>query len=56
MIEQDQPVDSAPGEDEMDQHVYKIVEVVGTSGSSIEDAIQTGITREAQSLRKIGWF
>lgn len=56
VIEQVQSVDSAPGEDEMDQHVYKIVEIVGTSGSSIEDAIQTGITRAAQSLRKIGWF
>ena len=49
-------MDSVLEEDEMDQHVYKIVEIVGTSGSSIEDAIQTGITRAAQSLRKIGWF
>ena len=56
VIEQDLSVDSVPGEDEMDQHVYKIVEIVGTSGSSIEDAIQTGITRAAQSLRNIGWF
>ena len=37
----------------MDPQVYKIVEIVGTSGSSIEDAIQSGITRAAQSIRKI---
>lgn len=40
----------------MDQHVYKIVEIVGTSKTSIEDAIQTGITRAAKSVRQIGWF
>ena len=40
----------------MDQHVYKIVEIVGSSETSIEDAIQTGITRAAKSLRHIGWF
>ena len=40
----------------MDQHVYKIVEIVGSSKTSIEDAIQTGITRAAKSVRHIGWF
>lgn len=40
----------------MDQHVYKVVEIVGSSPISIEDAIQTGLTRAAQSLRHIGWF
>lgn len=40
----------------MEQHVYKIVEIVGSSGSSIEDAIQAGLSRAAQTLRNIGWF
>lgn len=40
----------------MEPHVYKIVEIVGTSTSSIEDAIQRGITRASHSLRNIGWF
>jgi len=40
----------------MEPHVYKIVEIVGTSPLSIEDAIQRGITRASQSLRNIGWF
>ena len=34
----------------MDQHVYKIVEIVGSSKTSIEDAIQTGITRAAKKI------
>ena len=40
----------------MEPHVYKIVEIVGTSTLSIEDAIQRGITRASNSLRNIGWF
>ena len=40
----------------MDQHIYKIVEIVGSSETSIQDAIQTGITRAAKSVRHIGWF
>lgn len=40
----------------MEPHVYKIVEIVGTSTASIEDAIQRGITRASLSLRNIGWF
>ena len=40
----------------MEQHVYKVVEIVGTSERSIEEAIQNGIGRAVESLRKIGWF
>jgi len=40
----------------MSNHVYKVVEIVGTSSKSIEDAIQKGIARAASSLRHIGWF
>lgn len=43
-------------EEAMDPHVYKIVEIVGTSNVSIEDAIQRGIARASNSLRNIGWF
>jgi flavin-binding protein dodecin len=41
---------------EVVQHVYKVVEIVGSSATSIEDAIQTGINRAAKSIRHIGWF
>jgi len=37
-------------------HVYKVVELVGSSTSSIEDAIQSAIKRADQSLRNLRWF
>ena len=40
----------------MDDHVYKIVELVGSSETSIEDAIQTAIRRASQTLRNMRWF
>ena len=40
----------------MSDHVYKIVELVGSSPSSIEDAIQTAIRRADQTLRSLRWF
>ena len=44
-------------EDEMqDHHVYKIVELVGSSPDSIEDAIKSAIARAHQTLRNLRWF
>jgi flavin-binding protein dodecin len=40
----------------MDDHVYKIVELVGTSTDSIEDAIQAAIRRADRTLRNLRWF
>jgi flavin-binding protein dodecin len=40
----------------MSDHVYKIVEIVGSSPDSIEDAINRAIARAAQTLREIRWF
>ncbi|ANY85088.1 dodecin flavoprotein (plasmid) [Microvirga ossetica] len=40
----------------MSDHVYKIVELVGSSETSIEDAIQTAIKRAGQALRNLQWF
>ncbi len=37
-------------------HVYKIVELAGTSKESIEDAIQTAISRAHQTVRNMRWF
>jgi len=42
-------------EDAMSDHVYKVVELVGSSKDSIEDAIQTAIKRASQSLRDLRW-
>ena len=40
----------------MSDHVYKIVEIVGSSPDSIEGAIDTAIARASQTLRDIRWF
>jgi dodecin len=40
----------------MSHHVYKIVEVVGSSTIGIEDAIKVAIHEAAQTVRKLRWF
>ena len=40
----------------MNDHVYKIVEIVGSSATSIEDAIDTAVQRASATLREIRWF
>ena len=40
----------------MDEHVYRVVEFIGTSGRSIEDAIQSAIKRANQTSAHIRWF
>jgi len=37
-------------------HVYKIVEIVGSSKESIEDAIQQAVTRASKTLDNLRWF
>jgi dodecin len=38
------------------EHVYKVVELVGSSPTSIEDAISTAVTRASETLRNLRWF
>ena len=40
----------------MPEHVYKTIEVVGTSKTSIEDAVNGAIARAAKTVRDIRWF
>ena len=40
----------------MTDHIYKIVELVGTSPESVTDAIQNAITRASATIRNIRWF
>jgi len=40
----------------MSNHVYKLVELVGSSNSSTDDAIRNAIETAAKSLRHIDWF
>jgi flavin-binding protein dodecin len=40
----------------MSDHVYKIVELVGSSAKSIEDAIDVAVGRADETLRNLRWF
>jgi flavin-binding protein dodecin len=40
----------------MSDHVYKVVELVGSSAKSIEDAIDTAVGRADETLRNLRWF
>jgi flavin-binding protein dodecin len=41
----------------MTEHrVYKLVEIVGTSGKSFAEAVARGVERASKSLRNLDWF
>ncbi len=40
----------------MTSHVYKKIEVVGSSKHSVEDAIRNAITTASKSLEHLDWF
>jgi flavin-binding protein dodecin len=40
----------------MPDHVYRIIEVAGSSDKGLEDAIQAAVGRASQTLRGISWF
>jgi flavin-binding protein dodecin len=40
----------------MSDNVYKVIEIVGSSATSIEDAIEGAIARAASTVQDIGWF
>ena len=40
----------------MFDHIYKLVELVGSSAVSIEDAIQTAISRASSTIDNVRWF
>ena len=37
-------------------HIYKILELVGSSERSIEDAVQNAISRASKTIREMKWF
>jgi flavin-binding protein dodecin len=43
-------------EDKMDDPIYKVVEVVGTSERSSSKAIDNAINKASGTLRNLGWF
>ena len=40
----------------MENHIYKIIELTGSSADSIEAAIQNAIGKASQSLHNLRWF
>lgn len=40
----------------MDDHVYRVIQIVGSSEKSVDDAIQTAIARASKTLRELRWF
>ena len=40
----------------MTDHVYSVTEIVGSSETSIEEAIKNGVATAAKSLRQLEWF
>ena len=40
----------------MDDHVYRVIQIVGSSEKSIDDAIQMAIARASKTLRDLRWF
>ena len=40
----------------MSDHVYRLSEIVGSSGTSVDEAIRTAIRKAAETVRNIEWF
>lgn len=40
----------------MKNHVYKLIELTGTSTKSIEDAVNTAIKRAGKTIKNLRWF
>lgn len=40
----------------MNNHVYKIIELTGTSPTSIEEAVNAAVARANKTLDNLGWF
>jgi dodecin len=40
----------------MSQHVYKTIELVGSSTTGIEDAVRGAIAKASETVRNLRWF
>lgn len=40
----------------MTEHVYKVIELVGSSEQSVSQAIEHAIAKAAGTIRNLGWF
>lgn len=40
----------------MTDHVYKVIKLVGSSSTSVDDAVHNAINRASSTLRNLRWF
>ena len=40
----------------MSDHVYKMVELVGSSAKSFDEAVENAVARASQTVRNMRWF
>lgn len=40
----------------MPEKTYKLIELVGVSDNSVQDAVRNAITRASQTLKGLDWF
>jgi len=40
----------------MSHHVYKTIELVGSSETSIDDAVATAVAKASKTIRNLRWF
>lgn len=40
----------------MKDHVYKLIELTGTSATSIEDAVNKALKRAHKTIKNLSWF
>jgi dodecin len=40
----------------MSDHVYKMIELTGSSKNSMEDAVKNAVARAAKTVRNMRWF
>jgi flavin-binding protein dodecin len=40
----------------MEDHIYRVIQIVGSSEKSVDDAIQRAVSRASQTLRNLRWF
>ena len=40
----------------MNDHIYKTIELVGSSSTSVEDALRKAVAKAAETVRNLRWF
>jgi hypothetical protein len=40
----------------MSEHIYKTVEIVGTSTTDVTDAMRKAVAKASQTIRNLDWF